>query len=120
MTKRLAVLLLAVLALAAPGHAELGFKALSVTATSQTFMLPVASADVVLCSIGANEAYFRVFWEGETPAAATTAYAPLPAGTAAAPACFSIPKSQTSPNFTKYISIICDTAETATVHVFYQ
>jgi len=119
MTRRLAVLL-AALALAAQGHAELGFKALSVTATSQTFMLPVASADVSLCSIGTNAAYFRAFWEGETPAAATTAHIPLPGGTATAPICFSIPKSVTAPNFTKFITIVCDTAETATVHVFYQ
>jgi hypothetical protein len=119
MTRRLAVLV-AALALAVPGHAELGFKALSVTATSQTYMLPVASADVSLCSVGVNVAYFRAFWEGETPAAATTAYIPLPAGTAAAPICFSIPKSATAPNYTKYITIVCDTAETATVHVFYQ
>ena len=119
MTKRLAVLL-ASLALAVPGHAELGFKALSVTATSQTYMLPVASADVSLCNIGTDAVYFRAFWEGETAAAATTAYAPIPAGSATAPVCFSIPKSVTAPNFTKFITIVCDTAETATVHVFYQ
>lgn len=119
MTRRLAVLL-AALALAVPGHAELGFKALSVTQTSQTYMLPVASAEVQLCSVGLDVAYFRVFWEGETPAAATTAYIPLPAGSAASPLCFNVPKSVTAPNYTKFISIVADTGDTATVHVFYQ
>jgi len=121
MRKRLLALAgLVLAAIPSVGHAEMGFKALSVTATSQTYVLPKPSALVTLCSVGANDAHFRAFWHLETTAAATTANAPLVAGTATAPVCFTIPKTETAPNYIAAISIVCDTAETATVWLFYQ
>ena len=116
MMKRL-VVLFAVLASAATSRGELNLKILSVTDTSQTFPLPVPSDALGLCNVGANEAYFRAFWEGETPAAATTSWNVLPAGTAAAPYCISVNKAPTQPAPWKAVSIICAGAETATVHV---
>lgn len=118
MTRRLAMLL-AVLALAVPSQGELNLKILSVTATSQTFPLPVAAEAIGLCSFGTNHAYYRVFWEGESTGVATTSSNKLPAGTATAPYCISFGKSPTQPAPWKAISIVCDTAETATVHLQY-
>ena len=116
MMKRLAMLF-AVLAFAATSRGELNLKILSVTDTSQTFYLSVGSDAVGLCNVGANEAYFRAFWEGETPAVATTSYNVLPAGTAAAPYCISLAKAPTQPAPWRAVSFICAGAETATVHV---
>lgn len=114
--KRL-TLLLGLAALAASSPAELGFAALSVTATSQTYTLPAPKDVVGLCNAGTNEAHYRLFWDGETTAAATTAFAVLPAGTAAAPYCISVGRAESQPAPWRAISIICAAAETATVHV---
>jgi hypothetical protein len=116
MTKRL-MILLAALALASPGHPESGFAALSATSTSQTLTLPKPSADMLVCNFGADEVYVRVFEENDTPGAATTAYATIPAGTATAPICKGYAKTATMGSYLKAISVVCDAAETATVHV---
>lgn len=117
MTKRLAVILALLVAVAAAGRGEMGFKALSATATSQTFYLPVASDIVGLCNLGADDVHFRLFWEGETPATATTAHSVLPAGTAAAPYCISFGKAPTQPAPWRFVSVVCASSETATVHL---
>lgn len=109
--------LLGLLALAVQTSAELPFKALSVTDTSQTYYLPRPQEVVGLCNLGANEAYYRLFWDGETPAVATTAYSVLPAGTAGNPFCIGIGTAKTQPSPWRAVSIICAGAETATVHV---
>lgn len=114
--KRMLAVLLA-LAMAQGASGELHFAALSVTETSQTYPLPKPSAVVGLCNLGTDEAYFRVFSESDTAAAATTAHSVLPAGTAAAPYCLSLGKSPTEAAYISAISIVCDTGETATVHV---
>lgn len=101
-------------------RAELGFKVLSVTDVSQTFLLGKASANVLICNMGTNEVYFRLFDQNDIPAAATTSYAQVVAGTATAPVCISFDKAPTVNAYYAAISIICAPAETATVHVEYQ
>ena len=101
-------------------HAEIGFQALSVTQTSQTFLLPKASANVLICNLGTNEVYYRLFDQNDIPAAATTSNAMLVAGTATAPVCISFDKGPTVNAYYSAISIICAGGETATAHVEYQ
>jgi hypothetical protein len=100
-----------------PGHTELGFTLVSATATSQTFTFAKPSTNVTICNYGANEIFYRLFWEGETPVAATTSFAQLVAGSATAPNCISIDKAPTNPAPWSAITIICSAAETATVHL---
>lgn len=111
----LALALLAALVL--PAGAEVRVKSLSVTATSQTYVLPVPSNAIMVCNLGANEAYVRLFDETDTTAAATTANILIPAGAATAPVCKSYTKTSTQPGRFAAISAICDTAETATVTI---
>jgi hypothetical protein len=112
---RRAILLAAVLALASVAQGEVHFNSLSVTATSQTLFFAAPRSGVMLCSYGANIAYYRIFEENDTPAAATTANIPIPAGSATAPVCKSYSKPPTAASFPKAVSIVCNTAETATV-----
>lgn len=117
MRKRTLMFLVLLGAFVTVSDAELRFKALSVTATSQTYFLTRPQEVVSLCNLGANEAYFRLFWEGETTAAATTSSSVLPAGTAAAPYCVGFGTAKTQPGRWIAVAIVCDTAETATVHI---
>jgi hypothetical protein len=116
------VLVLGLLVLAAQSPAEFRVKVLSVTATSQTYLLPTPQDAVGLCNYGTNHAYYRLFWDGEIPAVATASAGTnnvhkLPAGTATAPYCLSVDRTATQPAPWRAISIICDTAESATVHL---
>ena len=111
------LLLAAVMALAVTTRGEITFQSLSVTATSQTYFLPTPRAGLLLCNVGANEVYYRIFDENDTPAAATASFAVLPAGSAAAPICKSFSRAPTQPAFFKAISVICAAAETATLQV---
>ncbi len=104
-------------ALATIGGAENGFNSVSVTATSQTVTLQRPRANVTLCNYGTYAAYFRLFNDNDTPAAATTSYAKLPAGTSSSPACLTFAKSVTESGLYAAVSIVCDTAQTATVHI---
>lgn len=117
--RRFLVVLALVLAVAIPSQGEVKFKALSVTATSQTFLFS-SSSSVMLCNLGANEVYFRLFFENDIPAAATTSYGTIAAGAATGPVCMSFNKSVSTPANYNAISIVCDTAETATAHFYYQ
>lgn len=101
-------------------RAENGFKALSVTSTSQTFLLNKASANVLICNLGTNEVYYRLFDQNDIVAAATTSNAQVVAGTATAPVCISFDKGPTVNAYYAAVSVVCDTAETATIHIVYQ
>lgn len=116
MTKRI-LMLACGLAVGGTVVGEVAFKSLSVTATSQTYTFPTPRAGIMLCNYGANASYYRIFDENDTPAAATTSYALLPAGSATAPVCKSFSKAPTQGAYFRAISIVCDTAQTATVQV---
>lgn len=114
-----AALLLALVLVALPAATETGFTAVSATDTSATTTFTTAKTSVLLCNYGADEVYFRLFTAADTAAAATTANAELIAGTATAPVCMSFthtPKTQTGLGWGA-VALICDTGETATVHV---
>ena len=114
--KRTILALGLVLALAIPVAAEeVAFKSLSATETSQTWIFTKAASSVLICNFGANESFYRLFNENETPAAATSASAMLVAGTATAPACIEFTKGPTESAYYKAISVICSAGETATV-----
>lgn len=119
MPKRFMLIGLAVL-LAVVSSAEFGFINVSVTATSQTVTLPAPRDVVSLCNYGADNAYYRLFWDGEVPAAATTAHHLLPSGSATAPFCVGVGRSQTQPASWAAVSIVCDTGDTATVHLEFE
>ena len=118
--KRLAAVL-AVLAFAVIAQGETSFVNLSVTATSQTTYFVTGRASLMLCNYGTNNAYYRIFDENDintgTPGAATTASTLLVAGSATAPVCVSWSKAPTQGTYFRAVSIVCDTAQTATVHV---
>jgi hypothetical protein len=102
------ILLAVLVALAGSSSAELGYTTVSANSTAQT--VTVASTNLVVVNDGTNEIYVRVFWEGETVAAATTSSAQIKSGETFA--------------FTKDfnligISIVCAAAETATVRLYY-
>jgi hypothetical protein len=115
--RKILALAAVLLALVAVVQAETYFVAVSVTATSQTVPIPEPSASLTLCNLGANEVYFRVFDDFDSPAAATTAHALLPAGSSTAPYCVNFSRGQTVAGYYKYVALKCDTAETATVHL---
>jgi len=117
MRKRFMLCLLVLGILAPTLQAELGFVALSVTATSQTYTLQTPKDVVSLCNLGTNEVYYRLFWDGETTAAATTASAMLVAGSVTAPVCVEIGRAQSQPAPWRSVSIVCAAAETALVHL---
>lgn len=113
--KKILTALALVLALVVPAHGEVRFKSLSVTDTSQTYVFPVASASVLICNYGANISYHRLFTENDTVGAATSAYTPIPAGSATAPVCKSYSKTDSQSAYFKALSIIAGTGLTATV-----
>ena len=94
----------------------LKYKSVSATATSQTVGLDGAKS-VSIKNDGTNSIYFRLFEAMEPePSAATgyassTAYAKLTSSDSAL--------TFNSPNGFRCISIVCDTAETATVRLYY-
>jgi hypothetical protein len=107
-TRRLAAVLGALL-LASSAWAELKYTAVSATATSQTIGIGFKTLTIV--NDGANEVYVRVFVIGEVPAAATTSSPQIKSGEGFT---FEAPQGQVLA-----VSIVCDTAETATVRLFY-
>ena len=113
--RRLFVLLGAFL-LATTANAELGFKSISVTSTSQYYYFPSPRTSVMLCNYGSDKVYYRLFINTDTPAVSTNANALLVAGTATAPICVSFERSPSLPGNFLSLSIIADSS-TATVHV---
>lgn len=110
------LLLLALVGLAVQTQAEMYFKSASVTGTTQTIVFKPSNS-ILLCNFGTNKNYYRLFNENETTAAATNAYPLLVAGTATAPSCIGFDKGQTEVAFYRAVSLICESGETATVHV---
>jgi len=87
------------------------YKAVSATATSQT--IPLGSVGkVTILNTGANEIYYRLFYTSDTPADVTTTNGIYLAVGASIE--YGGPQAYGS------ISIVCDTAETATVRLYYQ
>lgn len=123
--RRTILLALGLAFLAIPASAETKFNEISATATSSTTTFSTPRANVMICSIGANKAYFRLFDGLNTPAAASTTTtgntpsSPIVAGTATNPVCISFGgKPDTQPAYYSAISVVCDTAETATIWVY--
>ncbi len=108
---------LGLLALATMAVGETGYKALSVTATSQTWTFSRPQENVMLCNYGNYDAYYRLFNEFDTTAAATTSSTKLVSGSATSPNCVSFQKSRTEAGNYAAVSIICATSQTATVDV---
>jgi hypothetical protein len=86
-------------------------KRVSAAATSQTIPLGAISK-ITIVNEGANEVYFRLFYENEPPAAVTTANGLYLAAGASV--------GFGGPQLYGAISLVCDTAETATVQLYYQ
>lgn len=105
--KRIAVLAVLALSIAPWAQGELAFTRVNATQSNQTITLNAPS--VVIINDGASEVYIRVFWAGETAAAATTADAELKSSE-------SLVLSKTMG--VSAISVICQTSETATVRIF--
>lgn len=102
--------------LAAPVMAEVWNDpgGVSVTATSQTVTFPRPMSSVLVLNDDAtNEAYIRLFWCGDTVAAATTSSLEIKATKSRS---FTREK-ETEPNYYCAVTLVCDTAETATVRV---
>ena len=93
-----------------------GGTSVSVTSTSQTvtFAATRGSVTVINDSTSANELYFRLFTTADTPAAATTAGVRLQPGESLS---FSFSSFSESGMGYSAISLVCDTAETATARV---
>jgi hypothetical protein len=120
MRRSLAFLLLLA---SASAWAAVKFDAVSVTATSQTVVFNTPRANILLCNYGSNEIYYRIFTSGETTSAATASTASnglLVAGAATAPVCISFPTPATAAGYYAAVSLICDTAETATAQIISQ
>jgi hypothetical protein len=110
------ILTFLLLACAGVASAEPGYTTVSSTSTATTTTL--SNVVTTLCfknsSSSANEAYVRVFTTAETPAAATTASILINAGESI---CLTHnTRTETGTGYIGY-SIVCDTAETATVGV---
>lgn len=113
--KRFLAAILAALALTV--SAEPAFNGpLSVTSTSQTvtFAARRTSVTVINNSASANEMYVRVFTNCDTAAAATTAAIEIKAGEIVT---FSFNATTECGSGYTAISLVCDTAETATARV---
>jgi len=93
--------------------AETHFVLISATDTSSTTTFSTPRQSVLICNDGANPAFFRLFNEYDTPAAATAASSSIPVG-----ACITFGKPQTSPAYYRWISVICGAGLTATVRVY--
>lgn len=104
------LMLACVLALLSPVplSAELQGQTVSANSTSQT--ITIGYSTLLVVNDGANEIYVRVFWEGETAAAATTSSREIKSGEA-----FTFSKQMQVAS----ISIVCAAAETATVRLFF-
>ena len=103
--------------LAVPLAAEVATSGpLSVTSTSQTvtFAANRRTVAVINNSTSANELYFRLFTNCDTPAAATTAYIELKAGESVS---FTFNGNSECGSGYAAIALVCDTAETATARV---
>lgn len=100
------LVILTVLALAIPVWAEVRYLEVSATATSQTKGINAANLAVANDDT-TNEIYVRVFHTGEVPAAATTSSIRI--------------KASETVEFhdVSAISIVCATAETATVRLIF-
>ncbi len=112
--------LAALLILAATASAETGFNGpLSVTSTSQTvtFSTTRRVVTVINNSASSNELYFRLFNACDTAAAATTAYTELKPGESIK---FQFDANSQCGQGWAAISLVCDTAETATARVVSQ
>lgn len=110
---RMRYLILAFAALACVGGlvAEPQYNAVSATVTSQTITFIKPAYSVVLCNDGAGIAYFRLFNETETPAAAAATHAAIPVGT-----CIEFTKGPTDAAYYRWAAIL--SASTSTVRVY--
>ena len=93
--------------------AETHFVSILATDVSATTTFPTPRQSVLICNDGASPAFFRLFNEIDTPAAATATSSSIPVG-----ACITFGKPQTSPAYYKWISVICGAGLTATVRVY--
>lgn len=90
-------------------QAELSFTSVSASSTSQTTTINAGTL-VVINDSTSYSIYVRIFWEGETAAAATTAYTEIKKGEA-----FEFSRTLSI----AAISIVCATSQTATVRLIY-
>lgn len=102
------VVLVLALVLSGPAQAEMGYKAVSATATSQTIV--VNTRVILMINDGANEVYVRVFDGMQPPAAATTSNFEIKAGEG-----FEISRTLG----VSAVSLVCSAAETATVRLIW-
>lgn len=110
---------LALLALAVAAVAETSFVAVSATETSQYVYFTSPRSNVLICNTSTTDAaYFRLFNQLDTPAAATTAYSNVPIATSSGPTCLSYSKPVTSPSYYAVMSVVMATGKTATVNVY--
>lgn len=110
MTRRILALAIALGLVSVMAIGEVPYKAVSATSTSQSIPLG-AARNVTIVNDGANEVYFRLFYEGEPPAAATTASVYLAPGASL---------EYGPPSLYGAISLVCDGAETTTVRLYFQ
>lgn len=89
MTKRTLILTFALVLLASLAPAELGYRSIAATSTSQYFAVGAGSLTVVNNGASAGVVYVRIFWEGEdvtdsvgTQLTATTSNAEVKVGEA--------------------------------------
>lgn len=107
--RRLISLALLILA-AATAYAELSYTQVSAVATSQT--VTINASNLSICNDDTtNEIYIRIFVEGETPSAATTSSTRIKANEG----CWGFRKDFNI----SAVSIVCASAETATVRLIY-
>lgn len=113
MRRILVLVVLLGLVIAPTLRSETAYSALSATATSQTYTISKPSAAVTICNGGTGVAYFRLFNEVDTTAAATTASSRLAVG-----ACIEFSKPATDPAFFKAVSVVTNGTDTATIYVY--
>lgn len=116
--KRFLVLFL-LLALPVMAGDEVESNTAAATTVSQTITFTDPATAVVVCSQGANVAYYRLFTDYTSPAVATSADVRLPAGSAIAPYChsYSFDKSLSGTGY-QHISVV--SAGTTTVDIVSQ
>ena len=115
--KRIAVLAALTLALVCQLGAEPTYTKVSATSTVTNTTLPANTRTVVIINDGANEVYWRLFTNGETPADATTSSAELKSGESIALIFQPGSTYEQQGAYYKTLSLICAAAETATVRV---
>lgn len=112
---------LALLAGLAQSADRIAYVVVSATSTVSTTTLPVYTKSVTIINNtdSANEVYFDLYNDGETPAAATTSSKELKPGESLT-FTFNPTSSEVSPGSSYYrtLSIICAAVETATVRVY--